>query len=146
MVIALKLARRDAMSHALLRGTLPVGWIRAGVIGLDGLADRAEARRAADVAARVLADWYAARRSTEPAPWTGTVGPDDRIAVLGAVAGRIVAPVAAAREGGGESFAIEIGVPPETWLAVQVQLAQQLYGALTDEGLTRDAVPAGATA
>lgn len=143
MVNVLKLARRDAVSHALLRGAAPVGWIRVGAIGFEGFADRVQARAASDIAASLLAEWYRVRTRTAPAAWPGVVPPDDRIEIAGLVVGRVVPPIAA-QEGGADSYAVELSVPAGTWLALLLQLAQRVYLAMTDAGLTRDAQPAEA--
>lgn len=144
MVNVLTLSRRDSLRHALLRAGAPVGWIDVGTIGFGGFSDRAQARQAGEVVAGVVDEWHRRRLQSRPAAWPTPVAADDRIEAAGATIGRLVAPLAVGDRGDG--FGIEIGVPPDTWLALRMQLAQQLYAALTDAGLTRDAVPAEASA
>lgn len=133
MLMTLKASRRNPWTHALLAANEEVGWIESRSIGLAGYADRAECRRAAELAARVLADWHKVRLQQRPTPWPEQVPAADQVDVGGIVVGRIVHP-GVAPAGPGDTYGLEFAVPPEIWLAVRVQLAQRIYLALFAEG------------
>lgn len=142
MTDTLRLSPRAPLCYALTRDGSDVGWLRSGLVGFHGFSDRASALRSGAVAAAVLRDWYAVRWHSTPREWPGRVPLPDQVVVDGGVVGRLVHP-RAAPFGGAESYGFELALPPETWLALMLQLAQRMHLALVAEGLV---APSGGAA
>jgi hypothetical protein len=130
--VTLRVGRRDPLSYVLFDRDAEVGWMRGGIVGFGGFPDRASARRAAEVAALVLAEWYQTRWYDAPQSYAPPVPQEDGITASGVVVGRLVGPLAAPAGRAG-SYGFELALPRETWVAVMAQLAQRIYGALVGE-------------
>lgn len=129
MLKCLTTSRRDAWTHVLILDGTEIGWSTIRSLGFGGFADRAAARVAADLAAPVAAEWFVVRLQQRPPGWHTLVPYEDQVMVGPVVGGRIVAP-GACPIGGGHSYGFELAVPEETWLAVRLQLAQQVHAAI----------------
>ena len=133
MSVTLRMIRREARDYVLLDGSVEVGWLRGGEIGFCGFADRASARMAGEVAASVLAEWYATRWYSAPHACASAVAPGDQITTQGVVVGRIVAP-GTPPVGRADSHGVQLALPREMWVAVILELAQRIYAAVARRG------------
>jgi hypothetical protein len=132
--VTLRIVRRDARDYVLFDGAAEVGWLRGGSVGFCGFADRARARIAGEVAASVLADWYATRWYSAPHPFPSMALPDDQIATRGVVVGRVVGPDIVP-VGSADSHGFELALPREVWVAVILELAQRIHAAVAQPRL-----------
>ena len=135
MIISARVSRRDHSSYVLHVRAKPVGWLRTGGLGICGFDDEDHARRAAVRAALALEQWYRARwRSATPIPWS-TVAPADSVSSGETVVGRVVSPCPIP-DGDGETHGFELRVPDQLWVATGVELAQRIWIALDEAGLS----------
>lgn len=138
MVSSLRLARRDAGTYHLLSPDGIAGLLRADTIRLGGFADRDAATTAAGIAAATLDRWHAVRAIGASRPGSPSASPEST-PIRGIVAGGAATVNVADAESG--TYAIEVGVPPASWLATRLQIAQQMYGAIREHGLLEAAAP-----
>jgi hypothetical protein len=133
MTIAFRASTNALFAFEISTAQGAIGWARAGRVGLYGFDTHQEARSAGRVAARVLADWYASRWRGAPIPWPDAA-PMVPIVSDDVVVGRIL------QEHDVElrhraSHGIEVGLPPETWTALLIEVAQRLHTAILDAGI-----------
>ena len=135
MLLKLVVGRGNPVKHELRDGARTVGWMRAGFIGFDEFGGREDARAAGRVAVHVLTAWYAVREQAigewAPAWWTNALHEEDLLRVGDVIVGRLVAPDTVSEEQE-QSYGFELAVPPVTWLAVMLQLAQRIHIELAD--------------
>lgn len=129
MLLKLVVGEGDPGVHALRHGADVVGWIRAGRVGFGGFDSREDASAAARRAADVLTAWYEKRGQPighhAPESWTADFRGGAVVRVKDVIVGRLLTPESgdhAARD-----FAFELVLPPATWLAVMLQVAQQVH-------------------
>lgn len=131
MHMSLKVLRRSPIVYVMSVGARDVGWFSTGRIGLAGFADHADAQRAGGIAAALLTDWYRARWNHPPEAWADAVTPEHALMSDGVTIGRIVAHHLLS-EPGESSWAIELRLPDDTWVAVMLELAQRMYVAVAE--------------
>jgi hypothetical protein len=135
--MSLTFIRKEPAHYALFDGCREVGWLSTRAIGLCGFASPKEARRAGETAARALAQWLEARRSTSarlslPSRSTAWL-PEGEVDDFG-----VPPPMCVSRQcGSPRSFAFEISLPPNTLFATAVHAVQVLYGALQAPAMSR---------
>lgn len=142
MVLSMKASRRGQLGFDLLKGGVEVGWLRKGIVGFLGFTSRQQAERAGEVAADALAQWYATRWYSVPLAWQDGEACKRPITKNETVIGRILTPEEV--QAGTTSHGIELRIPPETWSAVMLEVAQRTYTALTRAGLMTQAERPGA--
>lgn len=136
MMARIRLERLDADTHGIFEGPSKLGWLRGDALGFVGFEDYSQARRAGELAATVLAAWYAGRASSRPAELREPAFPDAELAIGRVVAGRILSPDAVPRDlAAGDTFGFEFAVPPGIWVAVRLELAQRVRQELAVAGL-----------
>ena len=129
MIINAKVSKENPRSYALWSNGVEVGWLRLGTLGFCRLPDSLGARRAAQLAAEALAEWYRVRwQQSAPDPWPGPVAPEFQVTVNGLVVGRLFKPLE--RSLNGDAGGFELRIPNTMWIATGVQLAQRIYTAL----------------
>jgi hypothetical protein len=115
--------------HALRNGADVVGWIRAGRVGFGGFDSREAAGTAAQRAAEVLTAWYEKRGQPighhAPESWAADLRDDDLVRMKDVIIGRLLTPDSG--DHAGRDFAFELVLPPATWLAVMLQVAQRVH-------------------
>ena len=135
MIISARVSRRDHSSYVLHVRTKPVGWLRTGALGICGFDDEEQARRASATAARTLEQWYQARwRSATPIPWDDE-GQGDGVLAGRTVVGRVVSPCPIP-DADGDTHGFELRVPDQLWVATGLELAQRIFTALDEAGLS----------
>jgi hypothetical protein len=131
MFMTMRAATRFPRGFVLVRDGTDVGWLRAGLIGFGGFADRHEAHRAGQVAAQTLAEWYATRWRSSPIDWGSEVPHDQQLSAGTVVVGRVRARHLLS-DAAASSYGIELRIPHETWIAVMLELAQRMYAAIIE--------------
>ena len=95
----------------------------------QGFDDAADAHRAGARAANALAQWYRTRWRSQPIGWEGSVPAEEGISIDDVVVGRVGVddPMGVLGE---RRCGIQLRIPQETWIAVMLELAQQMYVAM----------------
>jgi len=129
VLLSVVLTGRNPTTRDLQAGGRTIGWIRTGSVGFDGFADREGAQKASRVAVDVLEAWYAAREQPIGQDWSAlradSTRDEDLLRVRDVIVGRLVSNEIASKEHDG-AHGFELFVPPSTWLAVMLQLAQRI--------------------
>ena len=130
MLLNVVLKGRNLTTHDLQAGGRTVGWIRTGSVGFDGFANREGALEASRVAVDVLEAWYSAREQPieqhPSASQTDSARDEDLLRVQDVIVGRVVSNESPIKGRDG-AHGFELFVPPSTWLAVMLQLAQRVH-------------------
>ena len=133
MTIAFRASSNALFAFEICTSQGAIGWARAGRVGLYGFDSHHDARSAGRIAAGVLSEWYTSRWRGDPIPWPDAA-PVVPIVSSDVVIGRIL------QEHDVElrhraSHGIEVGLPPETWTALLIEVAQRLHTAIVDAGI-----------
>jgi hypothetical protein len=133
VLISLKASTQGLFAFELAADGAAVGWVRTGRVGFHGFHSHHHAVAAGNVAADVIAQWYATRWRGVPVPWSADT---PRIPIISneIVVGRILEAHDVELKHRAP-YGIEICLPPETWTALLLEVAQRTHSAIVAAGL-----------